>query len=64
VVQAYAGLATLPGPDGDPPPPFVDQVVADRVTALTAAQAITAAMFARNNGHGGQHVEIAMLAQW
>ena len=34
---------------------------ADKSTALTAAQAIAAALFARERGNGGQHVEIPML---
>jgi crotonobetainyl-CoA:carnitine CoA-transferase CaiB-like acyl-CoA transferase len=35
--------------------------MADKVTALNAAQAVTAALFARDRGSGGQHVELAML---
>src|SRR5262249_21683801 len=34
---------------------------ADKVTALTAAQAITSALLARERGLGGQHVELSML---
>lgn len=60
VIQAYAGMASgLSQPEGTPR--FVDQVVADKVTALTAAQAITAALFARGRGAGGQHLRLAML---
>ena len=33
----------------------------DKVTGLTAAQAITAALFARERGSGGQHIRLAML---
>ena len=36
-------------------------IVADKATALVAAQAITAALFARERGAGGQHVRLAML---
>jgi crotonobetainyl-CoA:carnitine CoA-transferase CaiB-like acyl-CoA transferase len=60
VIQAYAGLANAQaGPDGAPV--FLRQTAADKVTALTAAQAITAALFARERGSGGQHVELSML---
>ena len=40
---------------------FLRQTAADKVTALTARQAITAALFARERGAGGQHVELSML---
>jgi crotonobetainyl-CoA:carnitine CoA-transferase CaiB-like acyl-CoA transferase len=35
--------------------------VCDKVTAYTACQAITAALFARSRGAGGQHLELSML---
>jgi crotonobetainyl-CoA:carnitine CoA-transferase CaiB-like acyl-CoA transferase len=60
VIQAYGGFAANQGePDGEPK--FLKQTAADKVTALYASQAITAALFARANGRGGQHVELAML---
>ncbi len=40
---------------------FLRQTAADKVTALTAAQAITAALFARERGRPGQHLELSML---
>src|ERR1700739_3937050 len=42
-------------------PGVLRQTAADKVTALYAAQAITAALFARERGAGGQHVELSML---
>jgi crotonobetainyl-CoA:carnitine CoA-transferase CaiB-like acyl-CoA transferase len=60
VIQAYGGFAANQGePNGEPK--FLKQTAADKVTALYAAQAITAALFARASGRGGQHVELAML---
>ena len=60
VIQAYGGFAANQGePDGEPK--FLKQTAADKVTALYAAQAITAALFARVSGRGGQHVQLAML---
>ncbi len=60
VIQAYGGLAANQG-DPEAGPQFLKQTAADKVTALYAAQAITAALLARERGHGGQHVELAML---
>ena len=48
----------------NPEIPFRDLVrtiVCDKASALTAAQSICAALFARERGAGGQHIEIAML---
>ena len=59
VIQAYAGIGWSQGGTGDPQ--FVRQVLADKVTALTASQAITSALLARERGHGGQHVHLSML---
>ena len=42
-------------------PELVRNIVCDKVTAVTAAQAITAALFARERGAGGQHVRLSML---
>jgi crotonobetainyl-CoA:carnitine CoA-transferase CaiB-like acyl-CoA transferase len=40
---------------------MVRTIIPDKTTAVTAAQAITAALFARERGRGGQHVKLAML---
>lgn len=40
---------------------MVRTIIYDKVTALTAAQGITAALFARERGSGGQHIKISML---
>ena len=60
VIQAYAGLAANQADPDDDVPTFLRSTVADKVTALFASQAITAALFARGKGHGGQHVELSM----
>lgn len=60
VIQAYAGFAANQAhPDGGVPT-FLRQTAADKVTALYAGQAITAALFARAQGRGGQHLELSM----
>jgi crotonobetainyl-CoA:carnitine CoA-transferase CaiB-like acyl-CoA transferase len=62
VIQAYSGFA---GVQTDPltgRPAVFRTLVCDKVTAYTAAQAITAALFARATGKAkGQHIELAML---
>jgi crotonobetainyl-CoA:carnitine CoA-transferase CaiB-like acyl-CoA transferase len=40
---------------------MVRTIIADYTTALTAAQAITAALFARERSGEGQHVQLSML---
>ena len=59
VVQAITGMASLQDVDGRPS--LVKNIVIDKVTAYTVTQAVTAALFARSRGAGGQHIEISML---
>jgi crotonobetainyl-CoA:carnitine CoA-transferase CaiB-like acyl-CoA transferase len=59
VIQCFSGMAAVQR-EGDEPRPL-RQLACDKITALTAAQAITAALFARAQGGGGRHVELAML---
>ena len=60
MIQATSGIAaTQPGPDGEPQ--LIHTLVVDKVTALTAAQAITAALYARERTGEGQRIEVAML---
>ena len=61
VIQAYGGLAANQADPATGEPRFLKQTAADKITALVAAQAITAALFARERGAGGQHVELSML---
>jgi crotonobetainyl-CoA:carnitine CoA-transferase CaiB-like acyl-CoA transferase len=62
VIQAYGGFAVNQADiAGDGVPVFLRQTAADKVTALYASQAITAALFARASGRGGQHVELSMM---
>jgi len=59
-IQAYAGFAANQADPDDGPPTFLHQNAADKVSALYASQAITAALYARSRGHGGQHLELGM----
>jgi crotonobetainyl-CoA:carnitine CoA-transferase CaiB-like acyl-CoA transferase len=60
VVQAVSGLAALQaGADGVPL--LMRTLIADKTTAITAAQAITAALFARERSGTGQRIDVAMI---
>jgi crotonobetainyl-CoA:carnitine CoA-transferase CaiB-like acyl-CoA transferase len=59
-MQAYAGLASNQANPKDGVPTFLRQAAADKVTALYASQAISAALFSRAQGRGGQHLELSM----
>jgi crotonobetainyl-CoA:carnitine CoA-transferase CaiB-like acyl-CoA transferase len=61
VIQAYGGLAANQSDPETGAPRFLNQTAADKVTSLYAAQAITAALFARERGRGGQHLHLSML---
>jgi crotonobetainyl-CoA:carnitine CoA-transferase CaiB-like acyl-CoA transferase len=59
ILQAIAGYASVQAGDGEPK--LVRTIVCDKVTALNVAQSICAALVARANGAGGQHIDVAML---
>ncbi|MCU0310887.1 MAG: CoA transferase [Acidimicrobiales bacterium] len=59
-IQAYAGFAANQADPNGGPPTFLRQNGADKVSALFAFQAVTAALFARATGRGGQHLELGM----
>jgi crotonobetainyl-CoA:carnitine CoA-transferase CaiB-like acyl-CoA transferase len=61
LIQALSGLATIQGDRGVGRPRMVRLIVPDKVTALTAAQAITAALLARERTGEGQHVRLSMI---
>jgi len=59
VIQALSGLADIQAENGRPR--MIRTVVPDKTTGLTAAQAITAGLLARERNGKGQHIKIAML---
>ena len=61
VIQALSGMADIQADRDTGQPRMVRLVVSDKTTALTAAQAITAALFARERTGQGQHVRLSML---
>ncbi len=62
LIQSASGLADLlPRVDGDPTPRLLPTLVADKVSGLFMAQAVTAALFHRQKTGEGQFVEVPML---
>ena len=61
LIQAVSGLATIQAGSDQARPRLVRTIVPDKVSALVAAQAITAALLCRARDGVGQHVRLAML---
>jgi len=61
VIQALTGSIAIQQHPESGERDLVRHVICDKASAYTAAQAITAALFARARGAGGQHVRVAML---
>jgi crotonobetainyl-CoA:carnitine CoA-transferase CaiB-like acyl-CoA transferase len=61
IIQGLTGHAAVQVNPEIPFPDLVRTVVCDKAAALTVAQAVTAALFARERGAGGQHIEVPML---
>ncbi len=61
IIQAMSGFAALEADVGTGEPHSLRHTVSDKLTALHAVQAATAALLARERGAGGQHVEVSML---
>ena len=62
LVQAVSGLATVQAGSDQERPRLVRTILPDKLTGVTAAQAITAALLARERTGQGQHVQLSMLA--
>ena len=61
VIQALSGLAEIQRDRDTGRPRMIRTIIADYTTALTTAQAITSALFARERSGQGQHVRVSML---
>ena len=60
IIQAFSGAAHLQANEKGEPAQ-VHHAIADKLTSMTSAQAITAALFAMARGLGGQHIKLSML---
>ena len=61
LIQAVSGLATIQAGSDHDRPRLVRTIIPDKLTAVTASQAITAALLARARTGQGQHVRLSML---
>ena len=61
IIQAASGLASVQGGSDEARPRLVRTILPDKLTAVTAAQAVTAALLARARTGEGQHVRLSML---
>jgi crotonobetainyl-CoA:carnitine CoA-transferase CaiB-like acyl-CoA transferase len=61
IIQGLSGFADLQADRKTRRPQMIRTIVADKTTAIFAAQAVTAALFARERTGEGQHIRLAML---
>ena len=61
LVQALSGLTTVQAGSDEARPRLVRTILPDKLTGFVAAQAITAALLARERTGRGQHVRLSML---
>ena len=61
IIQALSGLCSVQGGSDERRPRLIRTIVPDKVTALTASQAITAGLLARSRTGEGQHIRLSML---
>lgn len=61
LIQALSGLTTIQGGSDDERPRLVRTILPDKLTGFIAAQAVTAALLARERTQCGQHVRLSML---
>lgn len=61
VIQGFSGLATVQAGSDEARPRLLRTILPDKLTAITASQAITAALLARERTGKGQHVRLSML---
>jgi crotonobetainyl-CoA:carnitine CoA-transferase CaiB-like acyl-CoA transferase len=61
VIQVYSGLTDVQGDPATREPQTNRQLLCDKLTSYTAAQAVSAALFARERTGEGQHIELSMF---
>jgi crotonobetainyl-CoA:carnitine CoA-transferase CaiB-like acyl-CoA transferase len=61
LVQSLSGLTTVQAADDERRPALVRTILPDKLTGFAAAQAIAAALFARERTGEGQHLRLSML---
>lgn len=61
IIQALSGLASVQAGSDQDRPRLIRTVLPDKLTGVTAAQAVSAALFARERSGFGQHIRLSML---
>ncbi|MEM6461179.1 MAG: CoA transferase [Pseudomonadota bacterium] len=61
LIQAVSGLTTVQAGSDEARPRLVRTILPDKLTAIQASQAITAALLSRERSGKGQHVRLSML---
>lgn len=59
IIQAQAGLTATQGRNNEPA--FFRTLICDKITAYTACQAVTCALYVREKTGQGQHIDLSML---
>lgn len=58
IIQAQAGFTAVQGRDE---PTFIRSLMCDKITAYTACQAVTCALYVRERTGEGQHIDLSMI---
>ena len=61
IIQALSGLATVQAGSDEERPRLIRTILPDKLTGVTAAQAVVAALAGRAKSGEGQHVKVSML---
>ena len=61
LIQALSGLTTVQAGSDDARPKLIRTILPDKLTGMTAAQAISSALVARERTGAGQHIRLSML---
>ena len=61
LIQALTGLTTIQAGSDSARPRLVRTILPDKLSAIVASQALTAALFARERTGRGQHIQLSML---
>lgn len=61
IIQGLSGFADIQSQPVTQRPQMIRTIVADKTTAIFAAQAICAALYSRERSGQGQHIQVAML---
>ncbi len=60
IIQAQTGFAAVQG-QGKDEPEFMQSLLCDKVTAYTASQAVSTALYVRERSSQGQHIDLSMM---